>query len=70
MKGWYYGGMTGLIYGLIILAARFLAFDLPLNVVSLYLLAGMFLIAALGGIIGVNMQTAAAAADKSKKHRS
>lgn len=53
-KGWYYGGMLGLIYFLIIFLVGFLAFDAGLNLQSLQLLGIFFASGALGGMLGVN----------------
>jgi putative membrane protein (TIGR04086 family) len=54
-KGWYYGGMTGLFYYLFVLLLSFLGFDAKFGVSHLYSLLLSFLIAAIGGIIGVNI---------------
>lgn len=54
VKGWYYGGMTGIIYGIILVIIVFLAFDTELNLRSLVLIVLTFLFGALGGIVGVN----------------
>ena len=55
VKGWYYGGLTGLIYGVVILIIAFLAFNSKLNLQSLVLVALSFLFGSSGGIFGVNM---------------
>lgn len=53
-KGWYYGGLTGITYGLILAIIAFLAFDASFNLNGLALLVLTFLFGALGGIFGVN----------------
>lgn len=53
-KGWYYGGLTGIIYGLVLAIISFLGFDLDFNLKSLVLLVLTFLFGSLGGIFGVN----------------
>jgi putative membrane protein (TIGR04086 family) len=53
-KGWYYGGIQGFIYTIIILFIAFLAFDsLPTVHLMLFFLSA-FGISSIGGIIGVN----------------
>lgn len=54
-KGWYYGGMTGILYYLFIVLISFLGFDAKLGLSHLYYLLFAFLVAAFGGIIGVNL---------------
>ena len=54
-KGWYYGGLVGLTYYIIILLLLFLGFNSDFSLKHLYNLLGSFLIAAFGGIIGVNV---------------
>jgi putative membrane protein (TIGR04086 family) len=53
-KGWYHGGMVGIIYALIVLIVGFLGFDQSITLQSLILFAASFLISALGGMFGVN----------------
>jgi putative membrane protein (TIGR04086 family) len=53
-KGWYYGGLTGVIYSLIILLVGFLGFDASMNLITLSIFILSFSSGALGGIIGVN----------------
>ncbi|WP_442603508.1 TIGR04086 family membrane protein [Paenibacillus sp. KN14-4R] len=53
-KGWYYGGMLGCIYTLIIFMIAFLSFDAGLNGRSFLLLCVSLLSAGIGGIFGVN----------------
>lgn len=54
-KGWYYGGMTGILYFLFVVLISFLGFDAKLGLNHLYYLLLTFLVAAFGGIIGVNL---------------
>lgn len=54
VKGWYYGGLLGIIYYVIILLIGFLGFDAALGIPALILLAVAFASGALGGIVGVN----------------
>ncbi|UFJ39014.1 TIGR04086 family membrane protein [Brevibacillus humidisoli] len=54
-RGWYYGGLTGLFYFILVLLIGFLGFDVPMQLVTLLYLAGAFILGALGGVIGVNM---------------
>lgn len=53
-KGWYYGGITGIIYGLILAIIAFLAFDAGFNLNGLALITLTFLFGSLGGMFGVN----------------
>jgi putative membrane protein (TIGR04086 family) len=53
-RGWYYGGMLGIMYSLLIIIVGFLAFDAGLNLQTLQLIAITFSAGALGGILGVN----------------
>ncbi|MCG7410347.1 TIGR04086 family membrane protein [Paenibacillus sp. ACRRX] len=53
-KGWYYGGITGLLYLLIVLIIGFLAMDVSFNWNKLLYILLSFGVAALGGIAGVN----------------
>jgi putative membrane protein (TIGR04086 family) len=53
-KGWYHGGMAGILYGIIILLAGFLGFDAHFGAQTLALLALSFACGALGGMVGVN----------------
>lgn len=53
-KGWYYGGICGTIYGIIILLVGFLGFDQGIDLQALLLLAGSFVVSAIGGMLGVN----------------
>lgn len=53
-KGWYYGGLTGVTYGLILAIIAFLAFDASFNLNGLVLIVLTLLFGSLGGIFGVN----------------
>ena len=53
-KGWYYGGITGTIYGILLVIITFLAFEMDINFRSLILVVLTFLFGAFGGIFGVN----------------
>ncbi|MBD8838899.1 MULTISPECIES: TIGR04086 family membrane protein [Paenibacillus] len=53
-KGWYYGGITGIVYGLLVLLIGFLALDASFNWKDSLQLLSAFFISALGGIFGVN----------------
>lgn len=55
-KGWYYGGMLGIIYGIIIILIGILGFQSTLNMATLSLFVLSFSSGALGGMIGVNVQ--------------
>ncbi|MEN1987874.1 TIGR04086 family membrane protein [Paenibacillus hubeiensis] len=55
-KGWYHGGITGIIYGVIVLLIGFLALDAVINWKDGLQLASAFVISALGGIFGVNIR--------------
>lgn len=53
-KGWYYGGILGIVYCVIIVLIGMLGFQSSLDLVTLILLILTFSAGALGGIIGVN----------------
>ncbi|WP_052339430.1 TIGR04086 family membrane protein [Gorillibacterium massiliense] len=53
-KGWSAGGITGLIYSIILYLAAFLGADRDLNLQLLFFAAGAFVAGALGGMLGVN----------------
>lgn len=53
-KGWYYGGIQGIIYALALMVIGFLAFDTGMTVNPLLFLLCAFGISAIGGILGVN----------------
>ncbi|CAM3509313.1 TIGR04086 family membrane protein [Marinicrinis lubricantis] len=55
-KGWYYGGISGLLYSLIIVLIAFLAYDAGINSSSLLLIAITAGMGMLGGMFGVNIK--------------
>lgn len=54
-KGWYQGGITGILYGLIVLLVGFLALDAGMNGQDLLHLGIAFVIGAGGGMFGINL---------------
>lgn len=55
-KGWYFGGITGVCYALLIVLVSFLGFDAGWNVHTGILALMSFVIGAIGGMIGVNLR--------------
>ncbi|WP_152391738.1 TIGR04086 family membrane protein [Paenibacillus guangzhouensis] len=55
-RGWYYGGLLGILYCLIIMLVSFLAYDAGFSVSVLVMLIASFSVAAIGGMLGVNMK--------------
>lgn len=55
-RGWYYGGIFGLIYSVIVFLIGFLGFDKGLDWNILVFLLAAFFLGALGGVVGVNMK--------------
>ncbi|MFD2612599.1 TIGR04086 family membrane protein [Paenibacillus gansuensis] len=55
-KGWYYGGLTGLMYGLFIFIVGFLGFDAGVTLSTLVSTAASFAAGAVGGMLGVNLR--------------
>ncbi|GIO04960.1 TIGR04086 family membrane protein [Brevibacillus reuszeri] len=53
-KGWYYGGLTGLSYFILVILIGFLGFDAPMQWNTFLYLLAAFAIAGIGGILGVN----------------
>lgn len=53
-RGWFFGGMTGILYTIILILIAFLAFDVALTIKTLVSMISSFAIAAIGGIFGVN----------------
>ncbi len=53
-KGWYYGGIMGILYCVIVIAIGFLAYDATPDSHALLLAALSFLMGAFGGALGVN----------------
>lgn len=54
MRGWYYGGLLGLIYALLVILIGFLGFDKGFDLQTLFFGSFAFGIGAIGGILGVN----------------
>lgn len=55
-KGWYHGGILGVLYSLLVVIIGFLAFDAGLKTQTPVLITLCFLLGALGGMLGVNMK--------------
>ncbi|GIO34894.1 MULTISPECIES: TIGR04086 family membrane protein [Paenibacillus] len=55
-KGWYHGGLTGILYGALVIMIGFLALDSHLRTGDLLLLAAVFASSAIGGMLGVNLK--------------
>jgi putative membrane protein (TIGR04086 family) len=53
-RGWYHGGILGLVYAVIIIVIGFLSLDNGISVHTLLSLVMAYLVGALGGILGVN----------------
>lgn len=53
-KGWYYGGLLGLVYCIIIVLIGLLGFQSSLNLTTILMFILTFSAGALGGMIGVN----------------
>jgi putative membrane protein (TIGR04086 family) len=53
-KGWYHGGILGLVYALIIILIGFLSMDNGISFQTLFAVAVAYLLGAIGGILGVN----------------
>ncbi|BBH19284.1 hypothetical protein Back11_06290 [Paenibacillus baekrokdamisoli] len=53
-KGWYYGGLLGVVYGLLVLLVSFLASNTGISGRTLAMLGETLLAGAFGGIVGVN----------------
>lgn len=56
-RGWYYGALTGLLYAVIVFLIGLLAFDNALDWTGLLYFTSAVVIAALGGMVGVNMRS-------------
>ncbi|CAH8708487.1 TIGR04086 family membrane protein [Paenibacillus thiaminolyticus] len=54
-RGWYYGGLTGFCYAMLVLIIGFLAMDAGISLQKLVLVVAACACSALGGIFGVNM---------------
>lgn len=55
-RGWYHGGLTGILYGLMIIIIGFLALDSSLRLGDLLLIAAVVASGAIGGMFGVNLK--------------
>ncbi|MDO7908083.1 TIGR04086 family membrane protein [Paenibacillus sp. JX-17] len=55
-KGWYYGGLTGVLYGLAVILIGFLALDSAVGLTDAVHLLASFVIAAIGGMVGVQIR--------------
>ncbi|CDN42433.1 MULTISPECIES: TIGR04086 family membrane protein [Paenibacillus] len=55
-KGWYHGGLLGLVYGLLVLVIGFLAADAGMSSKTGILFLIVALAGAFGGMIGVNLR--------------
>jgi putative membrane protein (TIGR04086 family) len=56
-KGWLLGGLTGIIYSIIIFLFQFLGFDKLFDMQQIIYHTCYMLTAIMGGILGVNMST-------------
>jgi putative membrane protein (TIGR04086 family) len=54
-KGWLIGGLTGLVYSLIIFLFQYLGYDRIFNLEQLIYYICYTLISMMGGILGVNL---------------
>ncbi|WP_106768479.1 TIGR04086 family membrane protein [Paenibacillus faecalis] len=54
-RGWYYGCLTGLLYGIMLIIIGFLALDSSLSWGNLILMATVFVSGSIGGMFGVNL---------------
>lgn len=55
-KGWYYGCITGLLYGIMLIVIGFLALDSSLSWGNLTLIATVLVAGSIGGMFGVNLR--------------
>ncbi|WP_258171335.1 TIGR04086 family membrane protein [Paenibacillus sp. R14(2021)] len=53
-RGWYFGGMLGIAYGILVLLIGFLASNTGFSGRTLTMLVETFLCGAFGGMVGVN----------------
>lgn len=53
-RGWIFGGVTGILYTIILFIIAFLAFDIAITSKTLVTMISAFGISAIGGIFGVN----------------
>lgn len=56
-KGWYHGGMLGILYSAIIVIVSFLGFDAAVTAYTLILVLLSFAMGAFGGMLGVNLRS-------------
>ncbi|MFD1138140.1 TIGR04086 family membrane protein [Paenibacillus urinalis] len=55
-RGWYHGGITGAVYGLLVFVIGFLALNSSIQLYDLLQWVIAFIVSALGGIFGVNVK--------------
>lgn len=55
-RGWYYGGLMGILYSIVVVLIGFLSYDAALTLYTLILLGLSFVTGALGGMVGVNLR--------------
>ncbi|MFC7681304.1 TIGR04086 family membrane protein [Paenibacillus sp. GCM10028914] len=55
-KGWYYGCLTGLLYGIMLIVIGFLALDSSLSFSDFTLIGTVLFGGAIGGMFGVNLR--------------
>ncbi|WP_274362645.1 TIGR04086 family membrane protein [Paenibacillus thermotolerans] len=55
-RGWYSGGMMGILYSIVIILIGFLSYDAAFTLYTFILLALSFAAGAFGGMIGVNLR--------------
>ncbi|WP_233531670.1 TIGR04086 family membrane protein [Paenibacillus alkalitolerans] len=55
-RGWYNGGMMGVLYSVVVVLIGFLSYDAALTMYTLVLFALSFFMGAFGGMIGVNLR--------------
>lgn len=53
-RGWYYGGMLGIAYGMLVLLVSFLASNTGFNAKTMSMLAEVLISGSFGGMVGVN----------------
>ncbi|MDB5053427.1 MAG: hypothetical protein JWM44_1477 [Bacilli bacterium] len=53
-KGWYHGGLLGILYAVIIWSVGFLGYDQAITIHIFFSLIAAYLVGAFGGILGVN----------------
>ncbi|PZE19451.1 TIGR04086 family membrane protein [Paenibacillus xerothermodurans] len=55
-KGWYHGGLLGVVYSMIVWMVGFLSYDTGFSSDTVFLVGLSFVAGALGGMIGVNLK--------------